>query len=283
MIDQPLPSRHRRPLGVYGLLLLLLTVAAGGMGPAPASAAGAARVIVAPAVADPDYATTLQLTGSGFQSVKNGFGGIYVFFGWVDKTWRPSQGGESGVDYVYVQDSEAKDNRGFQRFVSYPGDPTASSANGGQVAADGSWATSLIVPKATFPARGRSGAIEQIDCRKVQCGIITIGGHGVVNATNETFTPISFTGATAPAAATTAPAVTPPPASAAAASPVAAATSSPAAAPSAVDVSAEPVASVRTSTSVSVSTIAIGMAIVLAAAGAVVLVLRRRRAGRSEA
>ncbi len=281
MIAQPRSSRCRAS-AVYALLLLLLTVVAGGVGLTPASAAGAARVTVAPAVADPDYATTLQLKGSGFQSVKNGFGGIYVFFGWVDKTWRPSQGGESGVDYVYVQDSEAKDNRGFQRFVSYPGDPTSYSANGGQVAADGTWATSLIVPGATFPARGRSGAIEQIDCRTVQCGIITIGGHGVVNATNETFTPISFTGAAAPVAATTAPAVTPP-ASAAPASPVAAATSAPAASPSAVDVSAEPVASVRTTTSVSVSKIVIGLAVVLAAAAAVVLVLRRRRAGRSQA
>jgi hypothetical protein len=254
----------------------------------PAAAAGGARVTVSPQTADPEYATRLQLRGTGFQSVRNGFGGIYVFFGWVDQKWRPSQGGQSGVDYVYVQDSETKDNRGFQRFVSYPGDPTAYAANGGQLTDDGTWATTLIVPGPTFPARGRSGEVEQIDCRKVQCGIITIGGHGVVNANNETFTPITFDG-TAPTATTApAPLVSSQPATApsaratagvvAAASPPAAATPSrPVTSSPPVDVSAQPVASVRTSTSVSVPKVLIGVAVILVVASGVLLVLRRRR------
>jgi hypothetical protein len=255
-------------------VVALLVAAVTGLAVAsPAAAAGGAKVALSPATADPEFSTRLQLRGTGFQSVQNGFGGIYVFFGWVDQKWRPSQGGESGVDYVYVQDSEAKDNRGFQRFVSYPGDPTSYAANGGQLAADGSWSTTLIVPGPTFPARGRSGKVEQIDCRKVQCGIITIGGHGVVNANNETFTPVSFGGAPVAAAPTTAPTTAPPAASTA---PALVASTPPSAAPTPVEVSAEPVASVRTSTSISVPKVLIGVAILLAVASAVVLVVRRR-------
>lgn len=154
----------------------------------------AARVSVSPATADPDYATVLTVRGSGFQSVPKGFGGIYVLFGWVaDGAWQPSKGGASGATYRYVPDKEAKDNRGFQRFVAFPGSDTAASANGGQLAADGSWSTQLVVPGARFRATDRDGAVVDVDCLKVRCGLITVGAHGVVNATNETFTPVTFT------------------------------------------------------------------------------------------
>ncbi|SHH08770.1 hypothetical protein SAMN05443575_3287 [Jatrophihabitans endophyticus] len=197
-------TRTSRRRGVAAAALLvapLLAVSAGGLAPAPAGAAPAAQVSVAPGTADPDYATTLHLRGTHFQSVKNGFGGVYVFFGVVRGTWRPSQGGVSGTNYVYVQDTEQKDNHGYQRFVAFPGDPTAYAANGGTVSAKGRWSTDLVVPSATFPARGRSGGVSTIDCRREQCGIITIGAHGVVNPRNETFTPVTFA---APAAATSA-------------------------------------------------------------------------------
>ena len=74
---------------------------------------------------DPTYATTLTVSGSGFQSVKGGHGGIYVFFGTVKPGWQPSKGGATGEDYFYVPDSEAKDNQGFQRYVAFPGSDTA--------------------------------------------------------------------------------------------------------------------------------------------------------------
>ncbi|WP_018546293.1 hypothetical protein [Streptomyces sp. LaPpAH-108] len=186
------PERRRTGLRLFSSLAAaaFLTLAAV-LVPAPPAMA-AARVSASPATADPDYATKLRLHGAGFQSVKNGFGGVYVLFGTVSGTWRPSQGGTSGVDYVYVQDSETKDNHGYQRFVAFPGDPTAYAANGGTVRADGTWDATLVVPGAVFPAKGRDGAIRQVDCRKVQCGVITIGAHGVANPRNETFTPIDF-------------------------------------------------------------------------------------------
>lgn len=180
----------------------------------PAQAAGA-RVQVSPATADPDYATTLTLRGSGFQSVPKGYGGIYVLFGWVaDGAWQPSKGGAAGATYRYVPDKESKDNRGFQRFVAFPGSDTASSANGGQLSADGAWSTQLVVPGARFRSTDRDGKVVDVDCLTVRCGLITVGAHGVVNANNETFTPVTFAvptkaaAAPPPAPSTSAPATT---------------------------------------------------------------------------
>ncbi|WP_172592057.1 hypothetical protein [Subtercola boreus] len=141
--------------------------------------------------ADPDYATSMTVSGSGFQSIQGGFGGIYVLFGWVDSGWQPSTGGEVGRDYRYVPDSEAKDNAGFQRFVAFPGSDTAEAANA-VMDASGGWSTDFTVPGASFNSVDRTGAISVVDCLTVQCGILTIGAHGVKNANNETFTPISF-------------------------------------------------------------------------------------------
>ena len=142
------------------------------------------------AVIDSTYSTRLKVSGSGFQSVQGGHGGLYVWFGTVNGTWRPSKGGQSGKNYVYVPDSEAKDNAGFQRFVSFPGSSTADAANGGVMSRNGSWSVELLVPGPKFQAVGRNGAITEVDCRKVRCGVITIGAHGVKSARNETFTPV---------------------------------------------------------------------------------------------
>jgi hypothetical protein len=148
-----------------------------------------------------DYATEITVSGSGFQAIQNGFGGIYVLFGWVDDaaggSWRPSQGGVVGADYRYVPDAESADNAGFQRFIAFAGSQTESSANG-VINADGSWSIGMIVPGATFESHDRDGAVTTVDCLQVTCGIITIGAHGVKNANNETFTPLTF----GPAAAT---------------------------------------------------------------------------------
>jgi LPXTG-motif cell wall-anchored protein len=175
-----------RKLALCAAVLLTLLVAT------PAQAAGAS-VSVSPSTADPDYATVVKLRGSGFQSVPRGYGGIYVLFGWVaDGNWQPSKGGAAGETYRYVQDKETKDNKGFQRFVTFPGGDTASAANGGELAADGTWSSQLVIPGARFKAADRGGNVIDVDCTKVLCGLITVGAHGVVNANNETFTPVTF-------------------------------------------------------------------------------------------
>ena len=171
------------------LSLLLLLVTALLVPTAPAFAG--ATVSVSPGTVDATYATTVSVSGRGFQSVKGGHGGIYVAFGTVKPGWQPSKGGVTGEDYLYVPDTEAKDNEGFQKYVAFPGSDTASSANGGVMSASGSWSTQVVVPGAVFQAYDRAGKVTSVDCRKVTCGIITIGAHGVKNARNETFTPLT--------------------------------------------------------------------------------------------
>lgn len=181
-----------RRLLIALVLLLATTSLVGWAGPAEA----AARVTIAndegKAVADPSYATTVTVKGRGFQSIKGGFGGIYVLFGTVKAGWQPSKGGITGQEYFYVPDSETKDNKGFQKFVAFPGSDTEYAANGGLLKADGTWSTTMLIPGATFQATDRNGKATTIDCLKVVCGVITIGAHGVANNRNETFTPVKF-------------------------------------------------------------------------------------------
>lgn len=170
--------------------LVIAAVALPALQPAPATAA--ARVAVANADGDPvidaTYATTLTVRGSGFQSIRNGHGGIYVLFGTVSGAWRPSAGGNG--TRLTVPDAETKNNAGYAKFIAFPGGDTAGSANGGTIAADGSWSTTLAVPGAEFTTIGPDGGEVEVDCRAVTCGVITIGAHGVANARNETFTPV---------------------------------------------------------------------------------------------
>ncbi|MGW9114073.1 hypothetical protein [Microbacterium sp. NPDC055683] len=175
---------------------------------APATAAHAAAGVSVTSTlgdgrVDAEYATAITVSGSGFQSVQGGFGGIYVLFGWVDPAgWKPSEGGVVGDDYLYIPDSESKDNQGYQRFVSFPGSETEASAQA-VIDASGSWSVQMTVPGPQFQALDRSGNATTVDCLSVQCGVITFGAHGVKNAANETFTPVEFVvpeaGAEAPA------------------------------------------------------------------------------------
>lgn len=190
-------NRTPRPRAAarVALVALLAALAAPALAvPAQAAADVTVRNEQGDAQADVTYSTPITVSGRGFQSVAGGFGGIYVLFGWAGDGWRPSEGGTVGAgDYAYVPDAEGKDNAGYQRFVAFPGSDTADAANGGTIAADGTWSTTMMVPGPTFQAADRDGGLTTIDCREVTCGIITIGAHGVTNARNETFTPITFT------------------------------------------------------------------------------------------
>ncbi len=169
----------------------------------PAHPANAAPRVDINGTPSADGESQLQLSGSGFQSVKGGFGGIYVFFGWVDDpqsgSWKPSQGGVTGGNYRYVHDDE-NNPVGFQLFVAFPGSTTQAVANGGEVAPDGTWSGTIRIPGAVFDTFDRDQNATRVDCRQVQCGIITVGAHGVKNANNETFTPVNFAAGAEPAA-----------------------------------------------------------------------------------
>jgi len=176
---------------ISALLAVAVGVTTTMLNPTPAEAAPKVSVSGTPKA---DGESTLKLSGSGFQSVEGGFGGIYVLFGWVDDAsggWRPSKGGVTGSNYRYVYDDETKP-AGYQLFVTFPGSSTAYAANGGEVAANGTWSGTIKVPGEKFTTYDRSQNETEVDCGEVQCGIITIGAHGVDNANNESFTPVDF-------------------------------------------------------------------------------------------
>lgn len=205
------PRTLRTPARIAAMAVAVALTAVGvvtvPLGGQPAWAASTVSVVNASggSTADPEFATPVTVSGSGFQSIQGGFGGVYVLFGWVDDasgSWKPSNGGTVGDDYRYVPDQESKDNAGFQRFIAFPGSETESAANG-IIAADGSWSVDMVIPAGKFDSQDRSGAVSSVNCLEVQCGIITIGAHGVKNANNETFTPVTFAApAAAPAAGT---------------------------------------------------------------------------------
>ena len=137
--------------------------------------------------------TTLHLQASGFQSIQGGLGGIYVLVGVTEAAdWQPSKGGKTGTDFAYVADDQQLTNAGYQRFVAFPGSQTSSEANGGEVAADGTWQAELTIPGPYIEVFNAQGDTRTVDCTQEKCGIITIGAHGVVNPNNETFTPLEF-------------------------------------------------------------------------------------------
>lgn len=187
-------ARRRTPFAAFSAMGAALLVAAGALAgvvgvSSPASAAAQVSVSGTPTL---EGESQLSLSGSGFQSVQGGFGGVYVLFGWVDGDgWKPSDGGKTGQNYRYVYDDESNPT-GYQLFVTFPGSSTASAANGGEIASDGTWSGTIRVPGARFTTYDRAQNETTVDCTEVQCGIITIGAHGVVNASNETFTPVDF-------------------------------------------------------------------------------------------
>lgn len=154
----------------------------------------AARVEVSPAP-NADGSTTVTLSGSGFQYVPNAPGGIYIFFGAVSdpatNAWAPSQGGRSGTSFGY------SGTDGSMLLAAFQGGTSADAANA-VIGPDGSWTAQMTIPGSRFasssgnPHAGQSVEGALIDCLQVQCGIITIGAHGAVNANNESFTPVGF-------------------------------------------------------------------------------------------
>lgn len=148
-----------------------------------------------------DGPTNFTVSGSGYQVVEGGFGGVYLVFGWVSGgSWGPSNGGVAGRDYRYVPDSESRNNQGYISFIAFPGSSTENEAQG-VLNSDGSFSVNMVVPGPRFTAEDRSGNATEVDCMQVTCGFFSFGAHGVKNGSNEAFTPVSFVGdAPAPAA-----------------------------------------------------------------------------------
>lgn len=135
-------------------------------------------------------------------------GGIYVFFGWVspDGRWGPSHRGDDGptstrgiFGYTFSYPGEGggeetrEDDTGAIRFVSFSKNGESAAATDYHMDANGGWTTTVTIRGAAY---GFVNVIENrgsvVDCTQVQCGIFTIGGHGISSELNEVFTPINF-------------------------------------------------------------------------------------------
>jgi LPXTG-motif cell wall-anchored protein len=184
-------------------------VLAAGLPTAPALAgqgSGDPRLAVSNATLPADRVSTVTVTGAGYLVPPHApgvdvFGGVYLFFGWVADPDRfgPSvrnsdnNDGTFGVTYAYPGgggDAGTRDDgSGTMRLISFTAGGESGAATGFHMDEDGDWSTTLRIFGSTFTSEGRS-----YDCQDVQCGVFTIGAHGKASATNEKFTPITFTG-----------------------------------------------------------------------------------------
>ncbi|MFI7024012.1 HtaA domain-containing protein [Micromonospora sp. NPDC049900] len=141
------------------------TTGTGGGGPATPS------VTVDPSAALDPEGTSVTVTGSGFDPDANGGVGVYVAFGpKVDNHWTNSRPYKP-VKWVHKNAS--------------------SSAAQVKLAADGTFSTTLdLVPSYT------DGNGDTVDCTVTQCYVLTFAAHASSDRSQDTFTPVTFRGAT---------------------------------------------------------------------------------------
>ena len=133
------------------------------------------------------------------------FGGVYVMFGWVanPNAFGPSlrnsnnNNGTFGVSYLYPGtggDANLRDDgSGLVRLVSFTPGGESGGATDYHMDPEGNWVTHIKVFGSSFSGYDpRTGQTFNVDCLQVQCGVMTIGAHGKISATNEKFTPINF-------------------------------------------------------------------------------------------
>lgn len=154
--------------------------------------------------------TTVQVTGRdylvpAYAQGQTVFGGVYVFFGYVEgSNWGPSNRTSTGTQgtfggtYFYPGAGGGADTRnsnGSMAMVSFTPGGESGSQTQHHMDRNGNWTAPLNIPGPTFSTQLPNGQTRQFDCRTVTCGVFTIGAHGKTSATNEKFTPISFNGA----------------------------------------------------------------------------------------
>ena len=165
---------------------------------------------VTPTVLSASATSTVTVTATDYlvpphSCGKNVFGGIYVFFGWVapggqwGPSWRSSTSaaGQYGVTYSYPGEGGGGETRddgsGVVRLVSFTAGGSSGEETPFHMDAAGNWTTTINVRGALYTWRDiNTGATNTVDCRAVQCGILTIGAHGKASRTNELFAPITF-------------------------------------------------------------------------------------------
>lgn len=134
-----------------------------------------------------DETATVTVTGSGFlpgdaiatrPPLAGRSGGVYVAIGKFAETWQPSKGAASST----------RKNAGVKWAVPAADLPTigGTAAGGIELSPTGSFTAELTVSKAALDA------ITGLDASHVNYGVYTYPGGGAVNATWETYTPVTF-------------------------------------------------------------------------------------------
>lgn len=134
------------------------------------------------------------------------FGGVYLFFGWVQPggqwgpSWRSSTSdrGLFGTTYSYPGEGGGGETRddgtGTVRLISFTAGGESGTSTPFHMDGNGNWRADVTVRGATYDFKDlRTGASHRVDCRVVQCGVFTIGAHSKSSRTNEVFHPINFT------------------------------------------------------------------------------------------
>ena len=155
--------------------------------------------------------TEITVTGRSYQAplrdcTKPVFGGIYVFFGWVKPggQWGPSWKSSNSTDGLFGYtfsypgegggDDTRDDGTGTVRLVAFSPGGESGDATPFHMDGSGNWQTTLTVRGSSYHFKNvRTDEEFTVDCLKVQCGVLTIGGHGITSRPNEQFTPINFT------------------------------------------------------------------------------------------
>ena len=163
----------------------------GAFGESTATNAYGATLTVSPAysLADRDQRVTLEGTGFPTSGKQGTFGGLYVLFGWVDPAagddWGPGHGGATGQTFDYAMDPVEQGT--YQSMVSYPGNTTVPGFP--MMDSSGNFEMEFPLLASKFTGAGQN----EIDCYRMQCGVILIGAHGAQSPEGEIFVPVYFT------------------------------------------------------------------------------------------
>lgn len=211
------PTRLVALLSVAALLTLALgAVAPSGVAAAPAqtqcgNTAANPSISVDRSTVDVGETAVVTVTGRSYLLPPHVcgtdvFGGIYLFFGWVQPggQWGPSNKSSTstqglfGTTYSYPGEGGGAETRddgtGTVRLVSFTPGGESGKSTPFHMDGQGNWRADLTVRGSTYSFKDlRTGASQSVDCTVVQCGVFTIGAHGKASRTNERFVPINFT------------------------------------------------------------------------------------------
>ncbi|MFD0684305.1 hypothetical protein [Actinomadura fibrosa] len=151
------------------VLLAAAGLVTAGLGAAPALAAGPGTTVTPASGLDPG-GQDLTVHGSGFSATANNGFGVYVVFG------------PKNADY-------ATNANAFQasKWVHKGATPSAGQD---VMNADGTFDVTLPGVKAQYT----DGDGNRVDCLTTQCYVITMAAHGVPDRSQDSFTPVTFTG-----------------------------------------------------------------------------------------